>query len=113
MAEVSVPTKADAIALLARRLRERYGDRLRQLFLLKDDPYEPTEDFGIDLVAVFADDSYDYFETVREVVHLAERVNAEVDYAFASAVHSVSLSAYEQGHSRAARIAKEEGVSLL
>ncbi len=112
MAEVEVPTKADAIALLARRLRAHYGDRLQKLFLLKDDPYEPTEDFGIDLVAVFADDSYDFSDVVDEVVDITEAVNAEVDYVFFASVHPVSVSDFERGAKRSARAAGEEGISL-
>lgn len=113
MAEVEIPTKADAIALLARRLRQRYGNQLRQLFLLKEDPYEPLgEDVGIDVVAVFADDTYDFFETVEEVVRIGNQVDAEMDYQFASTVHTASHSEFESGRKMSARAAKEDGISL-
>ena len=113
MAEVEVPTKADAIALLARRLRGHYGDRLQKLFLLKDDPYEPSgEDFAIFLVAVLADDVYNPFETVGEVVHIGNEVDAEIDYTVASAIYPLSVSEFEAGDRWPARAAREDGVVL-
>ncbi len=113
MAEVEVPIKADAIALLARRLRAHYGDRLQKLFLLKDDPYEPAgEDFAIYLVAVLADHAYDSFETVGEVARIGNRVDAEMDYTVASAVYPLSVSDFEEGDRWPARAARKEGVIL-
>ncbi len=113
MAEVEIPTKADAIALLARRLRQHYGDRLRQLFLLKDDPYEPSgEDFAIYLVAVLADDAYDRFETIGEVARIGNQVDAEMDYTVASAIYPLSVSDFEDADRWTARAAREEGVVL-
>lgn len=113
MAEVEAPTKADAIALLARRLRRHYGPRLKQLFLLKDDPYEPSgEDFGITLVAVFGDEGYDHWAVVDTVIRLAGQVDGELDYAFASTVYPVSRTDLEENQRWPARAVHDEGVAV-
>lgn len=113
MAEVEAPTKADAIALLARRLRQRYGRQLQKLFVLKDDPYEPAgEDFAIHLVAVFEDESYDHDQAIKEAVRLGNSVDADMGYAFASTIYPISTSDFDEGRRWPARTARRKGVAL-
>ena len=104
--DLKTPTRADTLALIARHLREHFGDELRRLFVLPVDPYEPeTMGFDYTLVAVTA---RDVREKVHEVVtEMTPNLLPEVAFVYPMTVHE-----FKDATTDVARAAREAGVEL-
>jgi hypothetical protein len=113
MAEATLPrTRSGALDLLADRLRQHYGDRLRALYALEDDPYEPQRDPDVlHVLAVLPDEGYDRSEAQREIIDVGMGFAHDLDFRFMARPKVASETGVEEGATGAARAA-EDGVLL-
>ena len=113
MAEATLPhTRSGALDLLADRLRAHYGDRLRALYALKDDPYEPQRDpDALHVLAVLPDEGYDWKEAQDEIIDVGAPFARDLDWRFIAVPKVASVTEVEERATGAARAA-ERGVLL-
>ncbi len=105
-------TRADALALLANRLRRHYGERLLGVYAIKDDPHEPSGHLdALFLVAVLRE-PFALFDEIAATSALTDQLNRELSGSLVTTVFPVSSSDFLQGDMGPATIAAREGVRL-
>lgn len=92
---------------MADALRQRYGPRLRHLFILPEDPEHPDAvDYVFTFVAVV--DERKAHEETELVLNPGDTEETDLP----ALVHVVTVREFEQGTTDAARVAKEGGTRI-
>ncbi len=85
-------TRADVLAMLARRFRKHYDDRLVGLYATQEDPYEPEqgeEEVGTHVVVVLQG-PYEYWKETDTVTDITHDVLDETDWVAPITSHHVA-----------------------
>lgn len=104
----STVSRGDALALLARRYHNHYGNRLAGVYATPYDPYEPErghDESGIHVVVVL-DALHEHWEETDPISRIAHEVMEEVQWSVPIVPHHVS------SESALAHRMQEEGVRL-
>lgn len=99
-------TRADVLAMLARRFRKYYEDQLVGLYATQKDPYEPehgTSDIGTHVVVVIQG-PYEHWKETDAVTEITHDVLDETDWVAPITSHHVAHD------SAIAKRMKEKGV---
>lgn len=84
-------TRADVLAMLARRFRKHYGDRLVGLYATHEDPYEPEQgdEEGTHVVVVL-EGPYEHWKETDPVTDITHDVLDETDWVAPITSHHVA-----------------------
>ncbi len=96
----------------AERLHAHYGERLVNVLLLKNDPFEPSDEpEALHLIAVLKDPA-DLKAESGTLSSLSSEVDAQFDYAVYTHIGLLSESEYARPRHMDAVAARKEGVVL-
>ncbi|MEF8865881.1 MAG: hypothetical protein V5A20_08980 [Salinibacter sp.] len=85
-------TRADVLAMLARRFRKHYGDRLAGLYATQEDPYEPEQgesEIGTH-VTVVLQGPYEHWKETDTITEITHDVLDETDWVAPITTHHVA-----------------------
>jgi hypothetical protein len=106
-------TRSRALDMIADRLRDQFGDALKALYVLPDNPYEPAGDDEWIVLAAVLDDSYQELnDASRQASQVGCAFEKEVDWQYVVTVFTMSATELENGAIEAARVAQSGGVRL-
>ena len=106
-------TRSRALDMIAERLRDHFGETLRVLYVLPDNPYEPAgDDEWIVLAAVLDDTAHDEQESSRWASEIGNAFEREVDWRYVVTVFTMPAAELEQSETEVARVARSGGVRL-
>lgn len=106
-------TRSRAIDMLADRVRNRFEGSLQALYVLADNPYEPTgDDEWIVLVAVLDDEYHDQHDASALASQAGCAFEEDVDWSYIATVFTASKTAFDDTRSGVVRAARREGVRL-
>jgi len=101
--------KLQARTELARRLKERFGSRARQIVELSEEAYEGSSTPSLNLAVVLADDGYDPDDDLREAIDVAVDYDLGTDVSYVSRVRVASEREVEEATSPLARSVRTGG----
>lgn len=106
-------TRSRALDMVADRLRDQFGEALQDLYVLPDNPYEPTgDDEWIVLAAVLGDAYHDQNDASQEASAAGCAFEQEVDWRYVVTVFTLSTTDVKEGDSEVARVVRSGGVRL-
>ncbi len=85
-------TRADVLAMLARRFRTHYGDQLVGLYATQKDPYEPEQggsEIGTHVIVVLQG-SYKHWKETDAITEITHEVLDETDWMAPVTSHHVA-----------------------
>lgn len=85
-------TRADVLAMLARRFRQHYGGRLAGLYASQEDPYEPEREgneMGTHVIVVLQG-PYEHWKETDRVTEITHDVLDETDWMAPLTSHHVA-----------------------
>ena len=106
-------TRSRALDMIAERLRDHFGETLRVLYVLPDNPYEPAgDDEWIVLAAVLDDAAHGEQEASRRASEIGCAFEREVDWRYVVTVFTMPAAELEQSETEVAQVARSRGVRL-
>lgn len=104
--EAPTLTHADALAEAARRFRKSFGEGLKEMYVLREDPYEPEP--AIDyLFLVLLLDNFEPFNFSERIAKICDDAMNVFDYEIGVFARSAPVEGNELAH-----LARTEGVRL-
>jgi hypothetical protein len=105
--------RSRAIDLLASRVRGHFENRLNALYVLPDDPYEPSDaPDSIVLVAVLDDDGYNRQRDRQSATEVTAAFELDIDYAYVASLYVASRREVTDQATGPAIAAQTQGVLL-
>jgi hypothetical protein len=99
--------------MIADRLRDQFGEALRALYVLPDNPYEPTgDDEWLVLAAALDDSDLSQEDASRQASEVGCAFEKEIDWRYVVTVFTMSATELENGDTEVARVARNGGVRL-
>jgi hypothetical protein len=99
--------------MIADRLRDQFGDALKALYVLPDNPYEPAgDDEWLVLAAVLDEPNLSQEDVSRQASEVGCAFEKEIDWRYVVTVFTMSTTELEKGDTEVARVAQNGGVRL-
>ena len=106
-------TRSRALDLLAGRLRDQFEDRLRALYVLPDNPYEPAgDDEWIILAAVLDEEFCEENDASRLASEVGSGFEHDIDWQYVVTVFTLPDIEMKESKTEIARLAQSGGVRL-